>query len=75
MEADIGKNRYPVSPIYAPDAENHSQGWILTEVFDGDSCSSEVWIFDAHHLDAEPMCRLALPSVVPFGFHGTWKSV
>jgi len=74
-EADLGENRYPVSPIYAPDAENHSQGWILTEVFDGDSCSSEVWIFDADHLDAEPICRLALPSVVPFGFHGTWKSV
>jgi carotenoid cleavage dioxygenase-like enzyme len=74
-EADLGENRYPVSPIYAPDAENHNQGWILTEVFDSDSCSSEVWIFDADHLDAEPICRLALPSVVPFGFHGTWKSV
>jgi carotenoid cleavage dioxygenase-like enzyme len=73
-EADLGESRYPVSPIYAPDTQNPSQGWILTEVFDSDRCSSEVWIFDADHLDAEPVCKLALPCVVPFGFHGTWKS-
>jgi len=67
--------RVAIARLEQVKAENHSQGWILTEVFDGDSCSSEVWIFDADHLDAEPICRLALPSVIPFGFHGTWKSV
>lgn len=72
-EADIGNNRYPVEPIYAPDAKIPGQGWILTVVFDGDHNSSEVWIFDANHLDAAPVCMLALPSVVPLGFHGTWK--
>ncbi len=74
MEADLGKNRYPMEPIYAPDAQNPHQGWILTVVFDGNNDSSEVWVFDAAHLDAEPVCRLELLSVVPFGFHGTWKA-
>ncbi|YAF97318.1 MAG: carotenoid oxygenase family protein [Nodularia sp. CChRGM 3473] len=73
-EADFGQNRYPTGPIYAPDAQNPQQGWILTEVFDSDRCSSEIWIFDAEHLDAEPVCKLGLPSVVPFGFNGIWKS-
>jgi carotenoid cleavage dioxygenase-like enzyme len=73
-EADFGQHRYPTGPIYAPDVQNPQQGWILTEVFDSDLCSSEIWIFDAHHLDAQPVCRLKLPSIVPFGFNGVWKS-
>ncbi|BAY46764.1 carotenoid oxygenase [Scytonema sp. HK-05] len=74
MEANLGENCYPVEPIYVRDASNPEQGWVLTVVFDGDRDKSEVWIFDAAHLDAEPICRLALPSTVPFGFHGTWKT-
>lgn len=73
VEADLGESRYPMSPIYAPDNQNASQGWILAVVFNGDNSSSEVWIFDADRLNAEPVCRLALPSVVPLGFDGTWK--
>lgn len=73
-EADPGKNRYPMEPIYVADSQNPEQGWILTVVFDGNHNSSEVWVFDAAHLDAEPVCRLELPSVIPFGFHGTWRS-
>lgn len=72
--ANLGENRYPVSPIYAPDLKNPDQGWILTEIFDGNNTCSEIWIFDADCLDVKPICKLALPYVVPFGFHGTWKS-
>ncbi len=74
IQADFGDNRYPMKAIYAVDAENPEKGWVLTVVFDGNSCSSSVWIFEQEHLDAEPVCRLALPSVVSFGFGGTWKS-
>ena len=81
-ESNFGDRCYPVSPIYAPDRENRGlatralrdQGWILTEVFNGDLSRSEFWIFDAANLDADPVCKLALPEVVPFGFHGTWQS-
>jgi all-trans-8'-apo-beta-carotenal 15,15'-oxygenase len=72
-EADPGENCYPTEPIYAPAGDRPGQGWVLTVVFDGDRNSSEVWVYDAEQLDAEPVCRLALPSVVPFGFHGTWR--
>ncbi|WP_013334439.1 carotenoid oxygenase family protein [Gloeothece verrucosa] len=73
-KADLGMNCYPVSPIYAPDKNDREKGWILTEVFDGEQVKSEVWIFDALALEKGPVCRLALPKVVPFGFHGTWKA-
>lgn len=73
-EADLGENCYPSEPIYAPDAKDPDRGWILIVVFDGNRECSEVWVFDASCLDAPPVCKLALPSVIPFGFHGTWKA-
>ncbi len=73
MEADLGDHRYATEPIYAPESQNPEQGWIVTVVFDCDRNQSEVWIFDSAHLNSDPVCRLALPSVVPMGFHGTWQ--
>ncbi|MGK7920032.1 MAG: carotenoid oxygenase family protein [Trichodesmium sp.] len=71
--ADFKPNLYPMEPIYAPDAEDSEKGWVITVVFDGEQKCSEVWIFDASHLDEPPVCKLALPEVVPMGFHGTWS--
>ncbi len=48
--------------------------WILATVYDGQQHRSEVWIWDGDHLADEPVCRLQLPSVIPIGFHGTWRS-
>lgn len=72
-EADCGDNRYTVEPIYAADALNPEQGWLLSLVYDGNLDSSEVWVFDERSLDTEPVCRLQLPQVTPLSFHGTWK--
>jgi len=33
-----------------------------------------VLIYAADQLDQPPICRLALPSVVPLSFHGTWQA-
>lgn len=68
---DFGDGRYPTEPIYAPNGEGG--GWLLTVVYDGNSDRSEVWIFNAAHLD-EPVCRLGLPEVIPLGFHGTFSN-
>jgi carotenoid cleavage dioxygenase-like enzyme len=74
IEADLGENRYASGPIYAPCPNNSHMGWILTEVFDADNDKSELWIFAADKLDREPVCKLSLPEVIPFGFDGTWQS-
>ncbi|OKH40533.1 hypothetical protein NIES2119_02670 [[Phormidium ambiguum] IAM M-71] len=73
-EANLGENHYPTEPIYAPDFLNTNQSWVLTVVYDGNKNQSEVWVFDSERLDDEPVCKLGLPSVVPMGFHGTWKA-
>lgn len=73
-EADLGENCYPTEPLYVANPEQPGKGWILTVVFDSNRNSSEVWVFESDRLNDEPVCKLALPSVVPPGFHGTWKS-
>jgi carotenoid cleavage dioxygenase-like enzyme len=73
-EANMGENRYPSEPIYTPNAHNPDQGWIITVIYDGNTDSSEVWVFDSDRLDKEPICRLGLPGVIPHSFHGTWKA-
>jgi all-trans-8'-apo-beta-carotenal 15,15'-oxygenase len=71
--ADMGENRYPSEPIYAPYPDNPDNGWLLTVVYDGNTDSSEVRIYDSHNLETEPICRLGLPNVIPPSFHGTWQ--
>ncbi len=73
IEADLGENMYTVEPLYIPDDLNPDRGWIMTVVYDGNKEQSEVWIFDAERLDRVPVCRLALPKIIPFSFHGTWQ--
>ncbi|MBE9115282.1 carotenoid oxygenase family protein [Lusitaniella coriacea LEGE 07157] len=73
--ADTGENHYPSEPIYAPDALNPQQGWLLTVVYNGDRDSGEVWIYDRDRLQEEPVCKLQLPHPIPIGFHGTWKGL
>ncbi|MEM8720231.1 MAG: carotenoid oxygenase family protein [Cyanobacteria bacterium P01_G01_bin.39] len=71
--ADLGKNIYPSEPILVPRKEDPEQGWLLTVVYDGNTDSSEVRIYHSDRLGEAPVCRLALPSVIPHSFHGTWK--
>ncbi|GAB4535246.1 MAG: carotenoid oxygenase family protein [Pleurocapsa sp.] len=71
---DIGEHRYPSEPIFVPQKDNLPHGWLLTVVYDGNKDCSEVWIYQSDRLFDKPVCRLALPSVIPPSFHGTWKS-
>lgn len=69
---DMGTNMYPSEPIYVSQPESES-GWLLTVVYDGNQDSSELWIYNSDRSLDEPLCRLALPMVIPHGFHGTWQ--
>jgi all-trans-8'-apo-beta-carotenal 15,15'-oxygenase len=72
--AELDRHLYPTEPIHVVDKFDRTKGWIITVVYDGNNHQSEVWIYDCDGLDDTPVCRLGLPSVVPMGFHGTWKS-
>ncbi|MFM2063130.1 MAG: hypothetical protein RLZZ507_2800 [Cyanobacteriota bacterium] len=73
-EANLEENLYPSEPLHVQDTQNSDQGWVLTVVYDGNTDSSEVWIFDSQRLNEEPVCKLRLPNVIPHSFHGTWKT-
>ncbi|MDJ0746390.1 MAG: carotenoid oxygenase family protein [Xenococcaceae cyanobacterium MO_167.B27] len=70
--ADMGGNIYPSEPVYVPNADQPTTGWLLTVVYDANNHSSEVRIYNSDRLDADPICRLELPEVIPPSFHGTW---
>jgi all-trans-8'-apo-beta-carotenal 15,15'-oxygenase len=72
--ADLASHLYPTEPIHVVDRSDPNRGWILTVIYDGEHHQSEVWIYDCDRLDEPAVCRLGLPSVIPMGFHGTWKS-
>lgn len=72
--ADMGENCYPSEPIFVSESDNLQTGWLLTVVYDGNKDSSEVRIYRSDRLTDEPCCRLALPSVIPHSFHGTWQA-
>ena len=71
--ADLGDNYYPSEPVLVPSQDNPEQGYVLTVVYDGNCDRSEVRIYESDRLSESPVCRLALPAVIPPGFHGTWK--
>jgi all-trans-8'-apo-beta-carotenal 15,15'-oxygenase len=71
--ADLGEHHYPTEPLYVPNEADFQGGWVIAVVFDSQKNGSELWIFDANRLEAEPICRLGLPGVVPNGFHGYWQ--
>jgi all-trans-8'-apo-beta-carotenal 15,15'-oxygenase len=70
---DLGANMYPSEPIYVPQTKDSETGWLITVVYNSDRDLSEVRIYNSDRLENEPTCTLALPSVIPPGFHGTWK--
>ncbi|NCJ04996.1 hypothetical protein GS597_00355 [Synechococcales cyanobacterium C] len=65
---------YPMEPVYVPDPVEPSRGWIATVVYDSQQHQSTVQVFRAHPLEPEAICVLALPEVIPFGFHGRWQA-
>ncbi|KPQ37218.1 MAG: Lignostilbene-alpha,beta-dioxygenase-related protein [Phormidesmis priestleyi Ana] len=70
---DLGEGYYGSEPLYVADRMSPERGWLLAVVYNSHETQSELWIFDAQAI-AEPVCRLALPSLIPLGFHGTWRA-
>lgn len=70
--ASPGINCYASEPIYVP--YSPSEGWILTVVYNGNSHTSDLLIYQSLRLSDAPICGLRLPGVIPLGFHGCWYS-
>jgi len=69
---EFGKDKYISEPSLASSEEDPENGHILSLVYDAASHKSEIWVHDSKTFDEEPICKLALPEVIPLGFHGKW---
>ena len=72
-ETMLDKGMYVSEPIYAPHPSGGNRGWILSTIYNSGKHRSELWIFDGDRLNEAPVAQLALPSVIPIAFHGTWQ--
>ncbi len=75
-QVDLGEGNYGSEALHVADTLNPAQGWLLEMVYNSVAERSELWVFDAltmGELSGEPVCRLALPGIIPIGFHGTWQ--
>ncbi len=60
----------PMAP--RPGATAEDAGWVVTFVTDTNRDCSECHVFDAAHIDAGPIARVALPARIPSGTHACW---
>jgi len=70
---NLGENCYPVIIVPVGEGPNSSVAWLIAQVFNGNTDKSEIWIFAGDRLDQEPVTKLLLPEVIPFGFTGIWQ--
>ncbi len=62
-------------PVTKRGATSEKDVWIVTLVLDTVARRTELRVLDGGDLAAPPVARVALPYVVPFGFHGNWVAL
>ncbi|MEO0768374.1 MAG: carotenoid oxygenase family protein [Cyanobacteria bacterium J06649_4] len=72
VQGNFDAGCYAGEPLHVADGKSATSGYVLTVVYNSVSDRSELWIFAADTL-GDPICRLALPNVIPLGFHSTWQ--
>lgn len=70
---NVGQGRLPGESSFVPSANATSEddGYLMTYIYDANTDSSELGIYDAATMNDEPIATVKLPRV-PFGFHGNW---
>jgi len=71
-EVPLAPGVFGNEPVVVADADDPSRRWLVTVQYDSRKNRSELVVYDADRLAAGPAFRGALPSVVPFGFHGSF---
>jgi len=71
-----GVNKWFSEAPFAPkdNWQAEDDGYLVGFMWDDESKTSWVTIFDASDIAKGPVCRIRLPRRVPNGFHSTWVS-
>ena len=72
---DFGDRVFTSEPVFVPDPGRAGEdaGWLLVELYDGDSKSSSLAILDPARVAEGPVARVLLEHHVPISFHGYWS--
>jgi carotenoid cleavage dioxygenase-like enzyme len=62
----------PSTSAPADERPDELAGWYLGYVYDPVRDGSDLVILDASDFAGQPVARIALPTRVPYGFHGNW---
>jgi all-trans-8'-apo-beta-carotenal 15,15'-oxygenase len=57
-------------PVMVPRGTTEDDGWVLTLVWNGGRCASDLVILDAASM--QEVAAIELPLAVPHGLHGSW---
>lgn len=70
----LGRSSYVSEVLFVPRGPGvpEGDGYLLGTVFHAEAGQSDLVIWDAQQVDAEPVAVLQTRQRVPFGFHGTW---
>lgn len=70
----LGRKQFCSEPVFVPgkDCNGEDDGYIMLYMHDEDKDESQIFIYDAQKEAEQPICRLALPERVPYGFHAAW---
>ncbi len=69
---DFGEKHFVGEPVFAPDPDHPTQGWIIVQVLDGITGTSFFAVFDADNVSAGPRAKARLMHHLPVSFHGSW---
>jgi carotenoid cleavage dioxygenase len=71
-----GNGVFFVEPIFVPRAAAapEGDGWLVTLAYDAARNLSDFIVLDTDDIRKGPIARVQLPSRVPYGFHGSWRS-
>lgn len=69
-----GPHCYINEPLLVSSKEDPEEGYILNLIFDSQKEASELWIHNTKSFEGEPICKIGLPEIIPFGFHGRYYS-
>jgi all-trans-8'-apo-beta-carotenal 15,15'-oxygenase len=72
---DFGSASAVGEPVFAAKpASKDDEGWLITQVLDGETKKTVFAIFDAQSVEAGPIAKVRLTHSLPISFHGWWNA-
>jgi all-trans-8'-apo-beta-carotenal 15,15'-oxygenase len=72
---DFGSKNVVGEPVFVAKPDGRAdEGWLISQVLNGDMRKSFFAIFDAESVGAGPIAKVQLDHSLPISFHGWWRA-